>query len=71
MQKRDYNAAVHSTTHWLARFLQLSGLITTLYALPVGLFAEESRRMEYELGLLALGVLIFGLGRWIQNRDQS
>ncbi len=62
---------VHAATYWLARFLQLSGLITTLYAIPVGLLAEEPRRMEYELGLLALGVLIFGLGRWIQNRGRS
>ena len=62
---------MHAATYWLARFLQLSGLITTLYALPVGLFAEESRRMGYELGLLALGALMFVLGRWIQNRGQS
>jgi hypothetical protein len=60
-----------ATAYWVGRFLQLSGLITTLYALPVGLFAEESKRMGYELGLLALGVLAFGLGRWIENRGRS
>lgn len=52
--------------YWFGRTLQLSGLVTTLYALPAGFFAEESKRMTYELGLLALGAAVFGLGRLVE-----
>ncbi len=66
----DYNSIMPAGAYWIGRFLQLSGLLTTLYALPVGLFATESKRMEYELGLLALGVVLFGLGWIIQSRSR-
>jgi hypothetical protein len=51
---------------WIGKALQLSGLITALYALPAGLFAEESTRMTWELGLLAAGAAVFALGRLIE-----
>lgn len=52
---------------WIGRTLQLSGLITALYALPAGLLAEESMRMTWELGLLALGSAVFAVGRLIEG----
>jgi hypothetical protein len=52
---------------WVARTLQLSGLVTTLWALPAGFLAEESKRMTYELGLLVLGAAVFCLGRWMEG----
>lgn len=60
-------AAMSASLVWLGRALQVSGLVTALYALPAGLFAEESRRMTLELGLLATGVAVFGLGRLLEG----
>jgi hypothetical protein len=56
-----------SPAFWIGRTLQLSGLVTALYALPAGLWAEEPMRMTWELGLLALGSAIFALGRFIEG----
>jgi hypothetical protein len=55
---------------WIGRSLQLSGLVTALYALPAGWFAEESMRMTWELGLLALGSGIFAIGRLIEGSSR-
>ena len=53
--------------YWLGKTLQLSGLVTTLYALPVGLFSEPSQRMNRELGLLFLGAAVFAVGRLVEG----
>ncbi len=53
--------------YWLGKTLQLSGLVTTLYALPVGLFSEQSQRMNRELGLLLLGAAVFAVGRLVEG----
>lgn len=56
---------------WLARFLQISGLVTALYALPAGFLAEEPKRMTYELGLLSVGAAVFWIGRLIEGRTRG
>lgn len=53
--------------YWLGKTLQLSGLVAALVALPAGFMAEESQRMTHELGLLALGVAVFALGRLVEG----
>jgi len=58
---------VSSPLFWIARTLQLSGLVTTLYAIPAGFLAEEPMRMTYELCLLALGAAVFILGRALEG----
>ena len=53
-------------TFYLAKFLQAFGIADTGYALFVGLTEEKS--MGKELWLLGIGVVVFYLGRYLEER---
>lgn len=47
--------------------LQVLGLLVVAAALPVGLFYNALRT---EVGMLAVGGVLFLLGRWLQTRER-
>lgn len=53
---------------YLGKLLQLSGLVTLVWALILGLWGQD---MYGELLLLALGAAVFGLGTLAVRRGRS